>query len=360
MNSTIARRTAIAALLSAALAVTGFFTAPARAANVSVIVNGRTINFDQPPIERAGRVFVPLRGVFENLGASVVYSNGMINATGNGRNVSLRIGSTQATVNGQTQYLDVAPFLVGARTLVPLRFVAQALGASVDWNNSTSTVTITGGNGGNNNPPPQQNTPPPNRSFYLENQRPGRDASVGTLTPAIHASFSEPVQQNTVHVSIDGRDVTNDVYINANGFDVTPSFQLPAGTHRVRVTGTTQAGASFGTGWSFSTGGASSSENYLRNIQPASGARVGSNFNFSGRTLPGSQVRIVASGEASVFGGIFQVGTGAFQTTATADGNGVFSAAIQLNNVSGSQIRVLVQSIAPNGSSVERTFTYSM
>lgn len=358
MNSTIARRTAIAAILAAGLVATGSFSVPALAANVSVVVNGRTINFDQPPIERAGRVFVPLRGVFENLGASVVYSSGVINATGNGRNISLRIGSTQATVNGQTQYLDVAPFLVGARTLVPLRFVAQALGANVDWNNNTSTVTITGGNGGNN-PPPQQNTPPPNRSFYLENERPARNGSVGTLSPAIHASFSEPVQQNSVHVTIDGRDVTNEVYINANGFDVTPSFQLPAGTHRVRVTGTTQAGASFQTGWSFSTGGAST-ENYIRNIQPAAGTRIGSNFNFSGRTIPGSQVRIVASGEASVFGGIFQVGTGAYQTTATADGNGVFSAAIQLNNVSGSQVRVLVQSIAPNGSSVERTFTYSM
>ncbi|HET9029967.1 MAG TPA: copper amine oxidase N-terminal domain-containing protein [Candidatus Aquilonibacter sp.] len=357
MNSTIARRTAIAALLSVSLAAGSTLTVPALAASVSVIVNGQQISFDQPPIERAGRVFVPLRGVFEHLGASVVYSNGVINATGNGRNISLRIGSTQATVNGQTQYLDVAPFLVGARTLVPLRFVAQALGASVDWNNNTSTVTITGGNGGNN--PPAQNTPPPNRSFYLRDQRPAVNGSVGTLTPAIHAAFSEPVAQNSVRVSIDGRDVTNDVYINANGFDVTPSFQLPAGTHHVRVTGTTQAGATFARGWAFNTGG-TSMQNYIRNVQPAPNGRVTSSFNFSGRTIPGSQVRIVASGQANVFGGIFQVGTGAYQTTATADGNGVFSAAITLNNVSGSQVRVLVQSVAPNGSSVERSFTYSM
>ena len=50
-----------------------------------------------------GRVFVPLRGVFEQLGASVVYSNGTIDANGNGRDISLQIGSTQATVNGQPQ-----------------------------------------------------------------------------------------------------------------------------------------------------------------------------------------------------------------------------------------------------------------
>ena len=120
-------------------------TGTASAAAVTIVVNGTTVNFDQPPEERAGRVFVPLRGVFERLGASVVYANGQINATGNGKNVSLHIGSTQATVNGQPVTVDVAPFLVGSRTLVPLRFVAQALGASVDYNNSSRVVTINNG-----------------------------------------------------------------------------------------------------------------------------------------------------------------------------------------------------------------------
>ncbi|HEV7179145.1 MAG TPA: copper amine oxidase N-terminal domain-containing protein, partial [Candidatus Baltobacteraceae bacterium] len=111
MNSKIARRAAVAAIISASLAGANLAAlAPAFAASVSVIVNGQQVSFDQPPIERTGRVFVPLRGVFERLGASVVYGNGVINATGNGRNISLRIGSTQATVNGQSQNLDVAPF----------------------------------------------------------------------------------------------------------------------------------------------------------------------------------------------------------------------------------------------------------
>src|SRR5208337_5065134 len=116
----------------AALALSLALTVPAYA-NVSVVVNGTPINFDQPPVERAGRVFVPLRGVFERLGASVVYDNGLINATGNGRNIQLQIGSTTARVNGQTASLDVAPFLVGARTLVPLRFISEALGANVNY-----------------------------------------------------------------------------------------------------------------------------------------------------------------------------------------------------------------------------------
>ena len=133
-------------ILATALSVVllaGLSTATqAQSAGVTIVVNGQTVNFDQPPLERAGRVFVPLRGVFERLGASVVYASGQINATGNGRNISLHIGSNQASVNGAPVTVDVAPFLVGARTLVPLRFVAQALGATVDYNNGNRTVSI--------------------------------------------------------------------------------------------------------------------------------------------------------------------------------------------------------------------------
>jgi hypothetical protein len=116
---------------------------------VAVVVNGQQMNFDQPPVVQAGRVFVPMRAIFEQLGASVVYANGEINATGAGNTVSLTIGSTQASVNGQRVTLDVAPFLIGSRTLVPLRFVAQSLGASVNWNDSDATVTINSGSSQN-------------------------------------------------------------------------------------------------------------------------------------------------------------------------------------------------------------------
>src|ERR1700736_4982288 len=125
MMSRLQVRVLAAGLLAIALTVAAL--APA-AAPVTIIVNGQQVQFDQPPIERGGRVFVPLRGVFERLGATVVYDNGVINATGNGRNVQLKIGSTLATINGETYTSDVAPFLVGARTLVPLRFISEALG----------------------------------------------------------------------------------------------------------------------------------------------------------------------------------------------------------------------------------------
>jgi hypothetical protein len=63
---------------------------------VSVTLNGSPMTLNPAPTERAGRVFVPLRGVFEQLGASVVYENGTINAQGHGRSVSLRSSSAPA------------------------------------------------------------------------------------------------------------------------------------------------------------------------------------------------------------------------------------------------------------------------
>ena len=119
------------------------FLGGAADAQVQVQINGQPVNVSPAPVMQDGRVFVPLRGVFESLGASVVYSNGEINATGNGREISLHIGSTQATVDGNPQTIDVAPFIIGASTYVPLRFVSQALGATVDWDGTNHIVAIT-------------------------------------------------------------------------------------------------------------------------------------------------------------------------------------------------------------------------
>jgi len=109
----------------------------------SVAINGTPVNLSPAPIERGGRVFVPLRGVFENLGASVVYNAGQINATTSTHSVSLRVGSNQAIVDGATQALESAPFILGSSTYVPLRFISQALGAGVNYESSNRLVSIT-------------------------------------------------------------------------------------------------------------------------------------------------------------------------------------------------------------------------
>lgn len=120
-------------------------TAPAFAAPIAVTVNGQPISFTgTPPAQVQGSVLVPLRGVFEALRASVNYNPAtrVINAQKGTTNVLLALGSTTATVNGQAQTLSQPAQTVGGTTLVPLRFVAQALGASVQWHEATSTVEI--------------------------------------------------------------------------------------------------------------------------------------------------------------------------------------------------------------------------
>ncbi|HZZ65130.1 MAG TPA: copper amine oxidase N-terminal domain-containing protein [Candidatus Baltobacteraceae bacterium] len=340
--------------LAAASAAASFLLATAAAAaTVNVTVNGQPMSFDQPPVMQNNRVFVPMRAIFERLGSTVVYQNGVINAHGNGRSVHLVIGSTQATVNGSPLTLDVAPFSVAGRTEVPLRFVAQALGATVNWNPNAATVAIMT-QGGNVSYTPEPQT---NQSFNLTSETPSRRSTVNTTQPAIHATFSEAVNRDSLRVSVDGHDITSLVYANPNGFDVTPNFQLPPGTHHVAVSGTTAAGAQFNTGWSFTTAGGAS-PNRINYISPPAGSRVGSNFTLTGHTRPGSHVHIVASAAANI-GGLLQVGTGTFQTDVTADGSGNFSAPIALNSVSGGQVRVIVTSSAPDGSAVEQSIVYS-
>jgi copper amine oxidase-like protein len=232
------------------LFVLGAFVVPSvvGAQAVTIIVNGQTMNFTQPPIIRAGRVFVPLRGVFEQLGASVVYSNGQINATGRGRSVSLNIGSNQATVNGQPQTMDVAPFIVNATTFVPLRFISQALGASVNWNDSTSTVTISGGASG---PMPPRPAPPPPAVRFVTVSPTG---TTFNARPTIRFQFDRGVRPSTLRIRINGNSVTSGLSQSGRTFWVTLPWSLSRGTQRVRVTGITMDGAPIDLSWSFIRG----------------------------------------------------------------------------------------------------------
>lgn len=328
------------AALAATVALVMATSQMVNAANVTIVVNGQQVQFDQPPVEQGGRVFVPLRGVFERLGASVVYSNGVINATGNGRTVQLHIGSRDALVNGASQQLDVAPFLVGPRTMVPLRFVSQALGANVDYDNSSSTVRISMAGGG---------TQASTTGITLMRQRPSPNYTTAARNPVVSASFSSPVDPNSVHITLDGRDVSSTTDISSNDFLFTPTYNLSARTHTVRVTGTDQNGASFDQSWSFTSGSGSANTtgNYINGLRPVDGSTVGGNFTLSGRTLPNSAVHIVVQ-PTSLLGGIFHVSTGTYSTDITADSNGRFSQGVSMQVQSGGSISVRITSVAPN------------
>ena len=112
---------------------------------ITVTLNGQALGFDQPPVIYDGRTLVPLRAIFEALGADVEWDQGTqtVTATADDITVAMQIGNPVMTINNEEITLDVSPQLVGGRTLVPARAVAESFGAAVDWNAATRTVIIT-------------------------------------------------------------------------------------------------------------------------------------------------------------------------------------------------------------------------
>jgi trimeric autotransporter adhesin len=112
---------------------------------IKVQVDQQELSFDQPPIEKSGRVLVPLRAIFETLGASVSWDaqTETVTATKGNKVITLKIGSRVARINGSANYLDQAAIELNGRTLVPVRFISESLGEIVNWDNNTQTVIIT-------------------------------------------------------------------------------------------------------------------------------------------------------------------------------------------------------------------------
>jgi hypothetical protein len=108
-------------------------------------VNGEPILFTgMQPFETQGTVLVPLRGVFEAMGASVDYNPAQrrIFAQRGERSIILPLGASSATVDGEARPLAMPAEVINGATMVPLRFVAEALGSNVRWVASNRLVDI--------------------------------------------------------------------------------------------------------------------------------------------------------------------------------------------------------------------------
>lgn len=103
--------------------------------STDTLVNNEIVTIDAAPYIKADRTYVPLRALAQDFGAKVNWDEetGDITVDGNGINVVLKVGETTYTVNGEERTMDAAPELDSAagRTLVPVRFVAEALGYTV-------------------------------------------------------------------------------------------------------------------------------------------------------------------------------------------------------------------------------------
>lgn len=111
---------------------------------IGVRIDGAEVRFDEPPIMVDGNVLVPMRGIFEHLGADVEWNSEerRIDAFKGERSIRYIIGSNDALVDGEVVPLKLAGIIRNGTTLVPLRFVAEALGAIVDWDDDNRIVTI--------------------------------------------------------------------------------------------------------------------------------------------------------------------------------------------------------------------------
>jgi len=113
--------------------------------NMTGYVNGVAKSLDAAPVIRNSRTMLPVRFVAENLGASVGWDGATSTVTVSTATTKIEIviGKATAKINGAEVTLDSPAFIENSRTYLPVRFVSENLGASVGWDGATSTVTLT-------------------------------------------------------------------------------------------------------------------------------------------------------------------------------------------------------------------------
>lgn len=126
---------------------------------VTLYLNGEAVTLfggDMPPIILDDRLYVPVRDVFEALGATVVWNGdaGLVYIGWGGTLVSLRNGSNYINVNGELREMPLAPKIINGRTMAPVSFIAQSFGFKVEWFEETRTVTIDTGKSPASSPSP--------------------------------------------------------------------------------------------------------------------------------------------------------------------------------------------------------------
>ncbi|WP_339182422.1 CotH kinase family protein [Paenibacillus sp. FSL R5-0701] len=113
---------------------------------ITVTLDGKSITFpDQDPLQQNGRVMVPVNAILEAMGAEVTWDKTAktVTAVLNDQTFVLKVGSSTATVNGETLEIDAPAIIQNSRTLVPVRFISEGLGLTVDWDQTAAQVSLT-------------------------------------------------------------------------------------------------------------------------------------------------------------------------------------------------------------------------
>lgn len=121
-----------------------FVIFPQKTFALSLFIDNQKIWNNPMPIEKNGRILVPISVVSEKLGAQVDWDNinKTVIITRDTKTIKLQINNKQATVDDKTIILDVAPQIVKDRTMVPLRFIADSLGENVEYISDKKAILI--------------------------------------------------------------------------------------------------------------------------------------------------------------------------------------------------------------------------
>ena len=113
---------------------------------ITVKLNDKEISFSVMPEIMNGRAMVPMRELFEKLGATVDWNGDTqtVSAKRGAQSVNLSIGSDTAVVNGKNTSLDAAPYIRDGRTMIPLRLASEALGINVGWDGNQRLIVMKG------------------------------------------------------------------------------------------------------------------------------------------------------------------------------------------------------------------------
>ena len=133
-------------LKASVLALAILTAALADANRLVVTVDGKPVKFAEnaQPMVYRGRVMVPMRGIFEALGATLTYdpTTRKVEAQRNNESVELTFGSKIAKKNGAEILLDTPPSIIKNVTYVPMRFIAESLGAKLSYDKANQRLTI--------------------------------------------------------------------------------------------------------------------------------------------------------------------------------------------------------------------------
>ncbi len=202
-------------------------------AAITIAVNDRPL--DVVALELHDHVLVPMRSLFEALGARVDYDGALkrVVASKDDRRVAFAPGTQGTRIVGNTTY-------------VPLRFVATSLGAAVDYDPGTQLVTVRSA------PVVAAVVASPQPVVTRE---PSPNAQIASAFPTIAATIESRRGATiaTVQLRLDGTDVTRDASYSGNSLTYIPRHGLPVGSHTVVITGLQTDGTPINEQWSFVT-----------------------------------------------------------------------------------------------------------